>query len=124
MLTDQVSSILVVENEPLIAMDVEAMLLDAGARAVHHAQSCHEALDWLSGNGPDVVILDLHLRDGPGTLVAEALNRRAIPFIVYSGDTHSTAGTVDLTRHVPWLNKPCSQQDLISAILSALRLAP
>lgn len=120
---NNVACVLVVENEPLIAMDVEAMLFDAGVGAVHHVQSCRDALDWLSGNRPEVVILDLHLHDGPGAIVAEALQARATPFIIYSGDTHTSASLSDVTKHAPWLNKPCTQEDLIHAVRRSLGLA-
>lgn len=117
-----VASILIVENEPLIAMDVEAMLSDAGVGAVHNVQSCREALEWLTGNRPEVVILDLHLHDGPGSIVAEALQARATPFIIYSGDTHTSARLSGVTKDAPWLNKPCTQQDLVQAIRRSLGL--
>jgi DNA-binding response OmpR family regulator len=117
-----ITSILIVENEPLIAMDIEVMLIDAGVQAVHHVQSCQEALDWLSDNSPEVVILDLHLRDGPGTVVAEALHARAIPFIVYSGDTIMSAGLSGVTNGAPWLAKPCTPDELAAAIRVALGL--
>lgn len=125
MLAERVKSILVVENEILIAMDLEVMLDAMGVGSVYHAPTCREALDWLEGHAPDIAILDLHLRDGPGTVIAERLAARGVPFIVYSGDTPGTASHSDVLSRAAWITKPCSAEDLNAAIMRTLsKFAP
>jgi DNA-binding NtrC family response regulator len=120
---DQLKTILVVENEPLIAMDVEAMLKALGEAEVHHALTCRDALAWLDVNNPDIAILNLHLRDGPGTVVAERLAEKTIPFVVYSGDTPASSGQSELVTQAVWITKPCTQDELSGALQRASRLA-
>ena len=54
-------SILVVEDEPLLAMDIGMTLLAAGFRVVGPAKANAEALSLLKTDNPDLVILDLNL---------------------------------------------------------------
>lgn len=123
LLADHLKTILIVENEPLIAMDVEAMLTALGAARVHHALTCGEALEWIDGNDPGIAILNLHLRDGPGTIVAERLAARTIPFVVYSGDTHASPDESELIAQAVWITKPCTQDELMDALQRASGLA-
>lgn len=123
LLADHLKTILIVENEPLIAMDVEAMLTALGADLVYHAPTCGDALQWIDGNDPDIAILNLHLRDGPGTIVAEQLAARTIPFVIYSGDTHASADQSELVTQAVWITKPCTQDELTDALARASGLA-
>jgi DNA-binding response OmpR family regulator len=75
-------SILLVENEPLIAMDLEDMLQSAGYADVSHVGSIKQAFAWLGARSPDVAILDLMVRDGATTGVAQHLRGAGTPFLV------------------------------------------
>ncbi|MBU1334249.1 MAG: response regulator [Alphaproteobacteria bacterium] len=54
---------LLLEDEPLIAMDMELLLQGAGLDVTTVA-SCEEANNWLEVRRPDIVIVDIMLRDG------------------------------------------------------------
>jgi DNA-binding response OmpR family regulator len=123
LLADFLKTILIVENEPLIAMDVESMLTSMGVSRVHHALTCGDALDWIDANDPDIAILNLHLRDGPGSVVAERLAERRIPFVVYTGDTQASSRQSDLIAQAVWITKPCTQDELMQALHRASGLA-
>jgi DNA-binding response OmpR family regulator len=123
LLADHLKTILVVENEPLIAMDVEAMLQAMGAHRIHYALTCKDALEWIDGNDPDIAVLDLHLRDGPCTVIAERLAARTIPFVVYSGDTPTSTDQGELIAQAVWITKPCTQDELTDALQRASGLA-
>lgn len=69
---------LLLEDEPLISMDLEATLADAGF-AVVPVMTCADALAWLDGHTPDVVVVDIMLRDGPSDAVVEKLIGSEIP---------------------------------------------
>lgn len=123
MATNHFHTVLVVENEALIALDLEGMLLSAGAREVHHAMSCYHALEWLEHENPDLAILDLFVNDGSSAPVAERLRQTGTPFLVYSGHTHDSApGAADFGDAV-WLSKPCTRSELMLAITRSLRLS-
>ncbi|MEO9228898.1 MAG: hypothetical protein ABI216_08135 [Devosia sp.] len=110
---------LLLEDEALIALDIESTLADDGYEVVSFA-TCAEALDWLQLNAPAVAILDLHLRDGPSNAVALLLTERGIPFVVHSGISGSAASAPDFSAGT-WLNKPSSGHDMLASISNALR---
>lgn len=118
---DMTDAILLVENEPLIAMDLEAMLVAAGFAAVDHVMSSEAALHWLEQGRARLAILDLQVSDGTTAPVAERLRTAGTPFVVYSGHTRETVARSTIFADAVWLSKPCSQSDLVLAIEQALR---
>jgi len=78
--------VLVVEDEPLVAEDLKALLAEAEGVLVGPASSVREA-QHLIKDGPavDAALLDVNLRDGPVTPVLEALSARGVPTVVYTG---------------------------------------
>ena len=109
---------LLLEDEPLIAMDLELMLGSAGFD-VTTVMSCEEATDWLAICRPNVVVVDIVLRDGRSDKVVERLVEEGIPFIVHSGDHPSMhAGTAFAMG--TWVNKPAAPDELVAAAQSLL----
>lgn len=105
---------LLLEDESLIAMDIEMTLRDAGFD-VSIVGSCEEALEWLEVCRPDIVIVDIVLRDGPCHEAVEQLVEDGIPFVVHSGDQPDDhAGTPFAAG--AWINKPAVGADIIAAI--------
>lgn len=79
-------NILMLEDEPLILMDLEFAAEDAGARALC-ASSVKDALAILQGEPVDSAILDVTLKDGETCVpVARELDERGIPYLLHSGD--------------------------------------
>jgi DNA-binding response OmpR family regulator len=117
-------SILVVENEPLIAMDLEEMLRSAGYANIDYVASVEEAFGWLGTRSPSAVILDLMVRDGTTTPVAHQLRGDGTPFLVYSGLARTEVQHDAVFDDAIWLSKPCTQSDLVLAIEQALGLSP
>jgi DNA-binding NtrC family response regulator len=78
--------VLVVEDEPLVAEDLKALLAEAEGVPVGPASSVREA-QHLIKDGPavDAALLDVNLRDGPVMPVLEALSARGVPTVVYTG---------------------------------------
>jgi CheY-like chemotaxis protein len=67
--------ILVVEDEALIALELECLLDDLGYVTVGVACSSQEAIALGLATHPDVALVDIHLVDGPtGVAVAQALS--------------------------------------------------
>jgi len=77
-------TILIVEDEALIALDIADTLTQRGARVIVTA-SVKTALEHVETGGISAAIVDRHLRDGLCTPVCKQLNELAIPFIMHSG---------------------------------------
>ena len=79
-------SILIVEDEPLIAMMLEDFLDSLGHKVVGTCDTVEDALLHVERGGFDVAIIDVQLRDGKTIWpVADALSEQDIPFIVATG---------------------------------------
>jgi len=78
-------SVLVVEDEPLIAMMIEDFIDILGHSLAGTCESVAEALEKVEEGGFDTVILDVNLRDGPCWPVADVLKDKGIPFVVATG---------------------------------------
>jgi CheY-like chemotaxis protein len=78
-------NVLIVEDQVIIAMDLEAAVEEANARVIGPASTVREALDLLHTNVVDAAILDANLPDGDVTPVAEQLIDRAVPFVINTG---------------------------------------
>jgi hypothetical protein len=74
---------------------------------------------WLEANTVDVAIVDFMLKDGPASELARDLNRRSIPFVIYSGYPRCKSMPAELQR-APWLEKPTSRDDLMKVVLGTL----
>ncbi|HJU31468.1 MAG TPA: response regulator [Hyphomicrobiaceae bacterium] len=77
-------TILIVEDEPLVALDVSRNLEDAGA-LVLMARTLDEALSKAEEPNLSAAVLDHGLSEGDTSAVCEILKRRRIPFVLYSG---------------------------------------
>jgi DNA-binding NtrC family response regulator len=108
--------LLIIEDQALIALSVEAYLEDMGFE-VQALTSIAQAQAWLKDNTPEFVILDFMLRDGPATRLAGDLHRRGISVIVYSGYPRHLGVPSEL-QEVPWFEKPTRREDLLEALVA------
>ena len=115
-------SILVLEDEFLIALDVEHILREAGFADLIIVTSCHDAMIWLLDNSPSIGILDLNLKDGQSDEVARTLSERGIPFVICSGVTQSELPPA--FSQGTFLGKPCCPDLLIAAVQQAFSVSP
>lgn len=98
-------SVLIIEDEPLIAMSVEFCLQDAGA-AVVIANSIALAQSALDEGIPfDVAVVDLHLADGSASHLIQVLSVLRIPVVITTGDKVDR-GQPALSKAVAILQKP------------------
>lgn len=105
-------TLLVVEDEFLIALDAQRILEDAGAGTVLLANSVAEVRQLLA-DGPKIeaAVLDLKLGDEDASPLMEEFAQRAIPCVVTTGlDTAAPKGIRILT-------KPYRDVEFIDAIL-------
>jgi CheY-like chemotaxis protein len=78
-------SVLIVEDEPLIAMMLEDFLDSLGHKVVGTAESLEEALAKVEEGGFDVAIIDVHLKGEHVWPVADRLVAKGLPFILATG---------------------------------------
>lgn len=78
-------SILVVEDEPLIAMMLEDFLETLGHKVHASCESVEEAVAAAEKGGFDVAILDVNLNGRNSWPVARKLREKKIPFVIATG---------------------------------------
>jgi DNA-binding response OmpR family regulator len=109
-------TILIVEDEPLIALDIATTIQTAGAVTLP-ARSLSEAMRLVENSELSAAVLDFGLGDGHADPVCSRLNERGIPFILHSGYAH--AG--DACRGGTVISKPANPKVLIEAIVALFR---
>lgn len=116
--------VLLVEDEPLILMDLEMAVEEGGYRTC--TASCVQQALALLGDGtepPAVAILDVSLLEGETSLpVALELERRGIPYIFHSGDFDRHEGPIR-SLGAPVVPKPAASHHVVSAALERLATA-
>ncbi len=77
------ADILIIEDEPLIAMDLEALVTDVGHRVLGVARTHAEAVAAVANRQPSLVLADIQLADGSSGLEAvnEILSTITVPVI-------------------------------------------
>lgn len=86
-------SVLVIEDEVLIAMLLEDMLEEAGCTLVGPFASVSQAMAALPDTAFDVALVDMTLSDGTSAPVIDYLSARAVPFAVMSGHAPGATDT-------------------------------
>jgi DNA-binding NarL/FixJ family response regulator len=110
--------ILLVEDEFLVALELESMLQELGGEVIGPLGSLDQAVAVAREEALDVAVLDVNVGGRLVTPVADALAARTIPFVFCTGyDAASLPG-----RHAaaPMLMKPCQAHELKNALSSAL----
>jgi DNA-binding NtrC family response regulator len=110
--------VLVVEDEPLVAIDYCKELSCEGAEIVGPFNCAARALACLDSEPVDVAVVDFALADRNSAALQGALERRGIPYIVVTGYPR-----VLVRRHDEQnvLAKPVSPELLCSAVVTACR---
>jgi len=106
---------LVVEDEPLIALDLADMLQRAGAHVLGPVGTEREALALIEQERFDYALLDANLHGRAVDAVAAALARRNVPFVFVTG--YGDFGAHTASPQVPVLAKPVGERQLIEALL-------
>jgi CheY-like chemotaxis protein len=114
-------SILVVEDELVLALDLVRAIEDVGGHPVGPVSTISEAMTMLGGVDFDAAIVDANLLDRDVTPLAVALIESSIPFVV-----HTAAGLpVDLSRThpgIPVVLKPARSEVVVALLLQQIPL--
>lgn len=112
--------ILILEDDPLIALDLQLIVEGCGHEVVHLCESLAELRDHLD-DGPDFAFLDVDLPDGKSYELAARLDERRVPFAFVSG---SRPGELpEHLRHAHFIPKPYSHAAIRNSLAGERRLA-
>lgn len=111
--------ILIVEDEYIIAADLEDVLAREGATVVGIASSVAHGLALVDKAHPEAAVLDLNLGGEISAPVASALAERSVPFVIVTGYGESWSRYPEF-RDVPRTDKPVDPWHLIGLLSRAL----
>jgi len=114
------SRILIVEDEFIIALEIQSCLEEAGATVVGPAFTLSKAIELASQENLSAAMLDLRLGYESAAPVAAVLAERHIPFVFYTGQP-----VADPVRRA-WpqattVSKPASDDQIVSAMAEIIR---
>jgi two-component system, response regulator PdtaR len=112
--------VLVVEDEFLIALDLELLLRRHGWRVLGPAATVAAALRLLRGAMPDVALLDVNLGGELVTPVAAALRARGVPFVLASAYDRLGLLRDAVLAAAPNVGKPTDERRLLAALARAV----
>lgn len=107
-------SLLVVEDEVLIALALEDVLVSAGYRVLGPARTLAEALEAVNGGSFDLALLDINLGGDKVFPLADLLAARGRPFVFLTG-----ASGAEVPVHLsdrPLLVKPFTPENLLDIV--------
>lgn len=109
-------NVMIIEDEALLALDLELVIQEAGHRIVGSAMSSAEAQAMIAGCAPDLAFVDVHLADGPtGVEVARALSAAGVPTVVFM-TANAKRLPEDYAGAVGVIAKPYTRNGLLAAI--------
>src|SRR5215475_12412306 len=108
---DLPKDVLIVEDDPIIALDLEDTMVALGVKLTRTAAHVATALDMIADRAPDLALLDVGLLHEDSFAVAERLAALKIPFVFVTGYGADKVPTAFADR--PRLAKPCSTEALL-----------
>lgn len=111
--------VLIVEDDPIIALDFEETILGFGVGAVRTAPSVSAALKLIADRVPAFALLDVELVREKSFVIAERLGSLQVPFVFVTGYA-AKVSFPEAYAQIPRLPKPCSS-DALKAILAGAK---
>ncbi len=116
--------VLVVEDEPIISLDIAATLETAGAEILGPYSSAKIALSALEeiaqGSEPHAAVLDVNLGGHTSEAVARKLITLSVPFVFHTGN-FPVEGQVINGIDAPVILKPSEPENLLKGVMSCIR---
>jgi CheY-like chemotaxis protein len=115
---------LIVEDEAVIAMDLETMVSESGGQPVGMAATAAEAERLAAALAPDVILMDVRLKGArDGIAAAEAIREaHGIPIVFVTGNEEATTlGRIRGFNGSSPVPKPVRAPALVQAVLAALQ---
>jgi len=111
------ADVLIVEDDPIIALGFEDTILSFGVKTVRTASTVAKALEMIEGRAPEFALLDVGLVREKSYAVAERLQALKIPFGFITG-YGADVGLPSAFANQPRLEKPCSNDALQTLLKS------
>ncbi len=111
--------VLVVEDDSLLAMDLETTLVEAGAVVVDLCQTLDEAMQRADAADFAVAVLDFGLGSETVSPVARRLVNLGVPFVLYTGKSRHEPSLAEWSD-CSIVEKPASSRALVSAVRTVL----
>src|SRR5436190_21474001 len=108
-------SILVLEDEPLIALDIVESLKPTGAQVLTAGQLL-QALRLAADAPLAAAVVDFKIGDGDSAAICDLLKQRRIPFLIYSG-----YDVLSWPADVPVGQKPATSHKLVTSVTKLLQ---
>jgi CheY-like chemotaxis protein len=110
-----VCHVLIIEDEPLVALSIQDVLEQHGATSFSIAATEHDAVRLALAEPPALITSDVHLREGRGPLAVAAIHDQLGPIpVVYV--TGSPAQCEPRSARVDIIEKPFSSEALARAV--------
>jgi DNA-binding NtrC family response regulator len=109
-------TVLILEDEPIVALDIVTAFEQAGATVVA-ARTLAKACSIVEQGGLSAAVLDFGLSDGDAEQLCHRLTERKVPFVLHSGYGHAGAACSNGIS----IPKPASPDALIRAVAQQLR---
>lgn len=110
--------ILIIEDEPLIGLDLESAIKDGSGIVVGIVTTVATAMQTIENETLHGAILDLRLKNELALPLMEQLAARNIPFVIHSGQADHSIATA--WPSVPIINKPALPENVIAALAVAI----
>jgi CheY-like chemotaxis protein len=117
------AKVLIIEDEPIIAMDLETIVEDLGHHVVGVARARRQAVNLAAEREPELILADIQLADGSSGIdaVNEILGKRSKPVIFITAHPGMYLSSAE-NRPEPafLLSKPFSPESVRAAVSKAL----
>ncbi len=112
------ASILLVEDDAIIALDMAGLLEEAGAVVIGPFARARDAVGALEA-GPDAALLDIEIADGTVFPLADRIRAAGLGMVFHSGGADRGALARDYPG-APLCEKPSSTREIIRALEGVL----
>ncbi len=113
--------ILVVDDEPLLALDIAQEITLAGFSVLGPATSVTKALELVCNEGCDAAVLDVNLRNETSEKIAVNLRESKIPFLFLSGLSRDEV--LPWMYETPFVSKPVDFGELFAVLNDLVQIA-
>lgn len=113
--TTRVPTVIVVEDEALIGVEIVTILSESGIHAIGPLASAEAALSAISNSHIDGAVIDLDLNGNVDFKIANLLAEAHVPFVIYTGS--DTRLVPRRHQRVPCFAKPAIATDIVERLL-------
>lgn len=124
-MSDKTKTILIVEDDMIISMVLERMIRKLGFEVAGTVNSGKEAVELVNNKAPDLILMDIQLKDEIDGIAAmqEIRHRSDVPVIYITGNSDQYyLRRARMTNFVDYLVKPIQMSDLKSSIIRAFEM--